>query len=203
MGEDDKTIEADKEDDNKVKCTMCEKNWKLISGTNIYMLRKSIKNHICKTHFEVDMSELLKYNFKDNSCQLCDSKIVMEIQKKNHLQEYHGVFNDILAPMLKTIIGNNKDQRKRKTKTEKVASRQKKLKLDSDNLDGVTKLMVESPSKTATTVTELDNIEDSADFKELQSCIDYSDSDSDDDETEAIFNAIQNSIEYSDSDEEE
>ena len=191
-----------KEDDKRVKCTMCEKTWKLNPRTIVSVLRKRVKNHICNKHFEADMSVLLQNNFKQNVCQSCDSTIASEVDQKNHLQESHAVFDDIITPMLDEIFGQKKDRKKRKIKTNKISSKAKKIKLKSKQTTDVAKLLAETPTKNLT--NDAKNMEESIDFERLQSCIEYSDSDEDDsNDTEAMFNVIQNNIDFSDSDDDD
>jgi len=188
----------------KAQCTMCEKNWKKDTGTNIYQLRSLIKNHICKKHFEADMTVLLDNNFNGDCCKLCESSIKTDIEQKKHLQNQHGIFDDVIKPMLDDILGPSKSELKRK-RTGSTKFTAKKLRTRSKsglnmNTD-ISDLLTNSPQ---TTGSDSENLEETSDFKRLQSCIEYSDSEEDDDDNaEAMLSVIQSNIDYSDSDDED
>jgi hypothetical protein len=59
--EDDKTVEVDNEDDKRAKCPLCERTWKLHSGTNVYVLKKAVKKHICNV--DVIIAKYLVHNY--------------------------------------------------------------------------------------------------------------------------------------------
>ena len=148
-----------------------------------------MKSHICNIHFEADLLTLLETNFKRNACQLCEKVIETEAGQKYHIQNSHGKFDEIVNPMLDDITGSAIDRRKRKIKRNQSSTKTKKQKV---------KAFEESSTKQLG--NKQINIEDSVDFKEIQSCIEFSDSESEDDEDDSVFNAIQNNIEFSDSD---
>jgi len=188
----------------KAQCTMCEKNWKKDKGTNTSQLRTMIKNHICKKHFEADMTVLLDNNFNGDCCKLCESSIKTDNDQKKHLQNQHGIFDDVIKPMLDDILGPSKSELKRKG-TGNTKFTAKKLRTNSKNglnlNTEVSDLLSNSPQ---TTRSDSENLEETSDFKRLQSCIEYSDSDEDDDENgEAMLSVIQSNIDYSDSDDED
>jgi len=185
--------------EKKVQCTMCENYWKKDTGTNIYQLRTLIKNHICKKHFEADMTVLLENNFNGDCCKLCESSFKTEIHQKRHLQNQHGIFDDVIKPMLDDILGSIKSEHKRKG-TGKKKFTGKRLRSHSNSQNETSNLLTKSPKKTK---NDSENLEETSDFKKLQSCIEYSDSDEDDDNAEAMLSVIQSNIDYSDSDDED
>jgi len=183
----------------KAQCTMCDKKWKKDGVTNISALRASIKNHICKKHFEADMALLLTDNFKGSSCQRCKSIIVTEADQKKHLQNNHGIFDDVVKPMLEDILGSTKNKRKRKAR--KATSTRKILKSSERNRVDDHERMLGSPHAKKS-CSEPQTLEETSAFKELQSCIEYSDSDDGDSDYEDL-NEIQSNIDYSDSSDED
>jgi len=191
-------IEAAKEKGlKKAQCTMCEKKWKQDAATNIYALRARIKNHVCKNHFEADMAVLLTDNFKGNSCKRCKATVITEADQKKHLQNNHGIFDDVIKPMLEDILGSTNNKRKRKVR--KATSSKKILKSSERKSMNDLERMLSSPKKTS---SEPQPLEETSEFKELQSCIEYSDSDDDDSDYEDL-NEIQSNIDYSDSSDED
>lgn len=180
----------------KAHCTMCDKKWKQDGVTNVSALRSRIKNHICKKHFEADMAVLLQDNFNGSSCLRCNSTIAKEIEQKKHLQNYHGIFDDVIKPMLEDILGSSKNKRKRKVR--KGTYKRKMLKSSVQN--NLERMLLSPPAKKPDRKPQV--LEETSDFKELQSCIEYSDSDDEDSDYEDL-GEIQSNIDYSDSSDED
>jgi len=192
----------------KAQCTLCDKKWKQEGATNVSALRRRIKNHICKKHFDADMTVLLAENFSGGSCRRCALSIKYEEEQKRHIQDNHGVFDDVLKPMLEDILRSVTDNQKRKGRGEKEKLTSKRIKGDPTpvaisplqvSASDLTKLLQSPPPKTYKMAEKL---EETSDFKELQSCIEYSDSD-DDDSDSGDLNDIQSNIDYSDSSDED
>jgi len=222
----DSTIEKDL--GKKLTCSMCDRSWTLHAKTNISQLKSSIKGHMYKVHFEADMQNILSEKFKDNSCEICSVKVNTVLDQKKHLQGSHGIFDVTIDPKVEGIINsglfmmgkssdnvnsslcvvkseyfkNDKISSSRKrSKSLAPKSRTKRRKLDgmkSINIDEVTEENSISPVNHADKKV---NMEETDEFKELQACIEYSDSDSEDnDTTDNTLNEIQKGISYSDSD---
>merc|ERR1712055_907675 len=127
------------------------------------------------------MAVLLADNFKGNSCKKCKATVTTEVDQKKHLQNTHGIFDDVIKPMLEDILGSTNNKRKRKVR--KATASKKILKSSERKSMNDLERMLSSPKKTS---SEPQPLEETSEFKELQSCIEYSDSDDDDSDYEDL-----------------
>ena len=122
--------------------------------------------------------------------------IAKESEQKKHLQNNHGIFDDVINPMLEDIIGSTKNKRKRKVR--KMISKRKIFQSSVHN--HLERMLLSPPARKSDLKPQV--LEETTDFKELQSCIEYSDSDDEDSDYEDL-SEIQSNIDYSDSSDED
>jgi len=196
-----------------VVCTMCPQKWTYNSESRMSDLKSRIRSHLIDVHFVSELTSLLKSKFKKNVCQICDKTIITSDLQKKHIKIVHKLLEKQVLPILVSVLGKDIDRKdpskkdKRRGSPLSESNHTKLVRTESygspviENTSVIHDFLQES---TLNDAKNLNNLEESSDFRDIQSNIEFSDSD-DEDKVDKIdnFNAIQQNLEYSDSEDED
>ena len=85
----------------------CMKKWKCGRyGYHGNQLKKTMKNHILKVHYENEFTRLLNSSFTAaGKCRQCKNKLISgRLSQKKHLREAHNVLEDEIAPLMEAAF---------------------------------------------------------------------------------------------------
>ena len=85
----------------------CMKKWKCGRyGYHGNQLKKTMKNHILKVHYENEFTRLLNSSFTTaGKCKQCKNKYITgRLSQKKHLREAHNVLEDEIAPLMEAAF---------------------------------------------------------------------------------------------------
>jgi len=189
-----------------VVCTMCPQKWTYNLESRMSDLKSRIRSHLTDVHFESELTSLLRSKFKKNVCQICDKTINTSHLQKKHIKHVHKLLEKQVLPILVSLLGKDIERKDLSKKDKRMGSpllesnRTKLLRTESYASPVIHDLLQESPQKDA---KNLSNLEESSDFRDIQSNIEFSDSDDEDPDKINNFNAIQQNLEFSDSEDDD
>jgi len=195
-----------------VVCTMCPQKWTYNSESRMSDLKSRIRSHLIDVHFESELTSLLKSKFKKNVCQICDKTIITSDLQKKHIKIVHKLLEKQVLPILVSVLGKDidrKDPSKKDKRRGSPLSESNHTKLvrtesyGSPVIENTSVLQDFLQESTLNDAKNLNNLEESSDFRDIQSNIEFSDSDDEDPDKIDNFNAIQQNLEYSDSEDED
>ena len=171
--EHNKNRQPESDQDAQYLCSQCEHIWTNKSGKR--NPKKLIKLHLCQVHNSENVTKAVNDNFTKNICNFTNCGAVMsnEGRRKKHLICTHKLFDDKIAKDLKLIMDNPNYKHK---VSDIIGTKRKATQSDSSESF--------QPSKTAKNNVgennDTDSVIDDADIREIQQCIDFSDSEDED-----------------------
>ena len=150
-------------------CNKCEYTWKTKSGQRD--IKYLIKIHICLKHFKEELEDGLTKHFKEKICTLCGNKLGSNGAVKKHLITTHKYLNDLISRDVDFVLANG---------TETLAGQGFKRKLvEIHDSELMQKLKVPKTDSSLGLVGE-GRLKEDDDISHIQSRIEFSDSDSED-----------------------
>jgi len=177
-----------------VTCTKCAVKWTYHSGTRMSDLRSRMKTHVVDLHFQDEMINLLRNNFDEDVCKMCDETVKHPNLKKKHLRKSHNALESDVVAVVEAILGDDYHKKDKRKGSPKMDTRRQRAKTSDNNSEIIQDVKEEILLNS--NFRENDDLENVSNFRnifkpnlnsgvsqaclDIQEAIEFSDSDDDD-----------------------